>query len=133
MFLGSVRVGVYIYGTYHEMSVVHFEKSKASSNDTFIAKERNEDKLLLSCSICVFICFLVLQGKPVHNEAFEEDKLNKVELTKLIKTFTMDIVIEYNLEVCPGLDKCLPSNQSGLNPVRSHSLGPGRRRVPNPT
>ncbi|XP_053132837.1 protein disulfide-isomerase-like protein of the testis [Hemicordylus capensis] len=38
------------------------------------------------------------KGKPVHNEASEEGKLNKVELTRLIKTFTMDLVIEYNLE-----------------------------------
>ncbi|XP_033023738.1 protein disulfide-isomerase-like protein of the testis [Lacerta agilis] len=38
------------------------------------------------------------KGKPVHNEASEEGKLNKVDLTGLIKTFTMDLVIEYNLE-----------------------------------
>ncbi|XP_019350203.1 protein disulfide-isomerase-like protein of the testis isoform X2 [Alligator mississippiensis] len=38
------------------------------------------------------------KGKPVHNEVFEDSKQNKVELTRLIKTFTMDLVIEYNLE-----------------------------------
>ncbi|KAH0631908.1 hypothetical protein JD844_019809 [Phrynosoma platyrhinos] len=38
-------------------------------------------------------------GKPIHNEASEEGKLNKMELTRLIKTFTMDLVIEYNLEI----------------------------------
>nr|XP_060642391.1 protein disulfide-isomerase-like protein of the testis [Anolis sagrei ordinatus] len=38
------------------------------------------------------------KGKPIHNEASEEGKLNKVELTRLIKTFTMDLVTEYNLE-----------------------------------
>ncbi|XP_042336822.1 protein disulfide-isomerase-like protein of the testis [Sceloporus undulatus] len=38
------------------------------------------------------------KGKPIHNEASEEGKLNKVELIRLIKTFTMDLVIEYNLE-----------------------------------
>ncbi|XP_062820339.1 protein disulfide-isomerase-like protein of the testis isoform X2 [Anolis carolinensis] len=38
------------------------------------------------------------KGKPVHSEASEEGKLDKVELTRLIKTFTMDLVTEYNLE-----------------------------------
>lgn len=38
------------------------------------------------------------KGKPIHNEAPTEGKLNKVELTRLIKTFTMDLVTEYNLE-----------------------------------
>ncbi|KAJ6634567.1 hypothetical protein lerEdw1_013953 [Lerista edwardsae] len=38
------------------------------------------------------------EGKPVHNEAPAEGKLDKVELTRLIKTFTMDLVTEYNLE-----------------------------------
>ncbi|XP_077172446.1 protein disulfide-isomerase-like protein of the testis [Paroedura picta] len=38
------------------------------------------------------------KGKPVYNEAAEEGKLKGVELTRLIKTFTMDLVTEYNLE-----------------------------------
>uniref|UniRef100_A0A6J0SCE2 protein disulfide-isomerase n=1 Tax=Pogona vitticeps TaxID=103695 RepID=A0A6J0SCE2_9SAUR len=38
------------------------------------------------------------KGKPVHNEAFEEGKVNQAELTRLIKTFTMELVTEYNLE-----------------------------------
>ncbi|XP_061456377.1 protein disulfide-isomerase-like protein of the testis isoform X2 [Rhineura floridana] len=38
------------------------------------------------------------KGKPVHNEASEEGKLNEAELARLIKTFTMDLVTEYNLE-----------------------------------
>ncbi|XP_062999589.1 protein disulfide-isomerase-like protein of the testis [Elgaria multicarinata webbii] len=38
------------------------------------------------------------KGKPVHSEASEDGKLNEVELTRLIKTFTMDLVTEYNLE-----------------------------------
>ncbi|XP_060116894.1 protein disulfide-isomerase-like protein of the testis [Heteronotia binoei] len=38
------------------------------------------------------------KGKPVYNEVAEEGKLNDVELTRLIKTFTMDLVTEYNLE-----------------------------------
>ncbi|XP_019397755.1 PREDICTED: protein disulfide-isomerase-like protein of the testis isoform X2 [Crocodylus porosus] len=38
------------------------------------------------------------KGKPVHSEVFEDGKQNQVELTRLIKTFTMDLVIEYNLE-----------------------------------
>lgn len=43
---------------------------------------------------------LLLKGKPVHNEVSEDGKQNKVDLTRLIKTFTMDLVTEYNLEVC---------------------------------
>ncbi|XP_054848501.1 protein disulfide-isomerase-like protein of the testis [Eublepharis macularius] len=38
------------------------------------------------------------KGKPVYNEVAEEGKLNHMELTRLIKTFTMDLVTEYNLE-----------------------------------
>ncbi|CAM5143317.1 unnamed protein product [Eretmochelys imbricata] len=38
------------------------------------------------------------KGKPVHNEVSEDGKQNKVDLTRLIKTFTMDLVTEYNLE-----------------------------------
>nr|XP_056722582.1 protein disulfide-isomerase-like protein of the testis [Euleptes europaea] len=38
------------------------------------------------------------KGKPVYNEVVEEGKLNDVELTRLIKTFTMDLVTEYNQE-----------------------------------
>ncbi|KAJ7305830.1 hypothetical protein JRQ81_010196 [Phrynocephalus forsythii] len=44
------------------------------------------------------IVIIFQKGKPVHNEAFEEGKPNKVELTRLIKTFTMELVTEYNLE-----------------------------------
>ncbi|XP_044289534.1 protein disulfide-isomerase-like protein of the testis [Varanus komodoensis] len=38
------------------------------------------------------------KGKPVHSEASQEGKLNKMDLIRLIKTFTMDLVTEYNLE-----------------------------------
>ncbi|XP_075755534.1 protein disulfide-isomerase-like protein of the testis isoform X2 [Pelodiscus sinensis] len=38
------------------------------------------------------------KGKPVHHEVSEDGKQNKVDLTRLIKTFTMDLVTEYNLE-----------------------------------
>ncbi|XP_066497009.1 protein disulfide-isomerase-like protein of the testis [Tiliqua scincoides] len=38
------------------------------------------------------------KGKSVHNEVPTDGKLNKLELTRLIKTFTMDLVTEYNLE-----------------------------------
>ncbi|NWZ18450.1 PDILT protein, partial [Asarcornis scutulata] len=38
------------------------------------------------------------KGKPVHNEVLEDDRQNKMDLTRLIKTFTLDLVTEYNLE-----------------------------------
>nr|XP_013806344.1 PREDICTED: protein disulfide-isomerase-like protein of the testis [Apteryx mantelli mantelli] len=38
------------------------------------------------------------KGKPVHNEVLEDGSQNKLELTRLIKTFTLDLVTEYNLE-----------------------------------
>nr|XP_038042715.1 protein disulfide-isomerase-like protein of the testis isoform X3 [Anas platyrhynchos] len=38
------------------------------------------------------------KGKPVHNEVLEDDRQNKLDLTRLIKTFTLDLVTEYNLE-----------------------------------
>ncbi|NWY49210.1 PDILT protein, partial [Chionis minor] len=38
------------------------------------------------------------KGKPVHNEVLENGRQNKLDLTRLIKTFTLDLVTEYNLE-----------------------------------
>ncbi|NWX26543.1 PDILT protein, partial [Notiomystis cincta] len=38
------------------------------------------------------------KGKPVHNEVLEDGSQNKLELTRLIKTFTLDLVTEYNIE-----------------------------------
>ncbi|XP_031451303.1 protein disulfide-isomerase-like protein of the testis [Phasianus colchicus] len=38
------------------------------------------------------------KGKPVHNEVLEDGKQNKLDLTRIIKTFTLDLVTEYNLE-----------------------------------
>ncbi|XP_035195079.1 protein disulfide-isomerase-like protein of the testis [Oxyura jamaicensis] len=38
------------------------------------------------------------KGKPVHNEVLEDGRQNKLDLTRLIKTFTLDLVTEYNLE-----------------------------------
>lgn len=35
----------------------------------------------------------------MHNEVLEDDRQNKMDLTRLIKTFTLDLVTEYNLEV----------------------------------
>lgn len=40
------------------------------------------------------------QGKPVHNEVLEDGGQSKLDLTRLIKTFTLDLVTEYNIEVC---------------------------------
>ncbi|KAM6197218.1 LOW QUALITY PROTEIN: protein disulfide-isomerase-like protein of the testis [Sarcoramphus papa] len=39
------------------------------------------------------------KGKPVHNEVPEDGRQNKLDLTRLIKTFTLDLVTEYNLEI----------------------------------
>ncbi|KFP76058.1 Protein disulfide-isomerase-like of the testis, partial [Acanthisitta chloris] len=38
------------------------------------------------------------KGKPVHNEVLEDGRQNKEDLTRLIKTFTLDLVTEYNIE-----------------------------------
>ncbi|NXC51035.1 PDILT protein, partial [Penelope pileata] len=38
------------------------------------------------------------KGKPVHSEVLEDGRQNKLDLTRLIKTFTLDLVTEYNLE-----------------------------------
>ncbi|NWH64320.1 PDILT protein, partial [Geococcyx californianus] len=38
------------------------------------------------------------QGKPVHNEVLEEGRQSKLDLTRIIKTFALDLVTEYNLE-----------------------------------
>ncbi|XP_010115984.1 PREDICTED: protein disulfide-isomerase-like protein of the testis, partial [Chlamydotis macqueenii] len=38
------------------------------------------------------------KGKPVHNEVLEDGRQNKLDLMKLIKSFTLDLVTEYNLE-----------------------------------
>ncbi|NXM73306.1 PDILT protein, partial [Serilophus lunatus] len=38
------------------------------------------------------------KGKPVHNEVLENGRQNKLDLTRLIKTFTLDLVTEYNIE-----------------------------------
>ncbi|XP_017668825.1 PREDICTED: protein disulfide-isomerase-like protein of the testis isoform X3 [Lepidothrix coronata] len=39
------------------------------------------------------------KGKPVHNEVLEDGRQNKLGLTRLIKTFTLDLVTEYNIEI----------------------------------
>ncbi|NXR87398.1 PDILT protein, partial [Hypocryptadius cinnamomeus] len=38
------------------------------------------------------------KGKPVHNEVLEDGRQSKLSLTRLIKTFTLDLVTEYNIE-----------------------------------
>ncbi|NXP47463.1 PDILT protein, partial [Heliornis fulica] len=38
------------------------------------------------------------KGKPVHHEVLEDGRQSKLDLTRLIKTFTLDLVTEYNLE-----------------------------------
>ncbi|NWV93909.1 PDILT protein, partial [Machaerirhynchus nigripectus] len=38
------------------------------------------------------------KGKPVHHEVLEDGGQNKLDLTRLIKTFTLDLVTEYNIE-----------------------------------
>ncbi|NWT14124.1 PDILT protein, partial [Vireo altiloquus] len=38
------------------------------------------------------------KGKPVHDEVLEDGRQNKLGLTRLIKTFTLDLVTEYNIE-----------------------------------
>ncbi|XP_015498389.1 protein disulfide-isomerase-like protein of the testis isoform X4 [Parus major] len=38
------------------------------------------------------------KGKPVHTEVLEDGSQDKLSLTRLIKTFTLDLVTEYNIE-----------------------------------
>ncbi|KAM9598712.1 LOW QUALITY PROTEIN: protein disulfide-isomerase-like protein of the testis [Morphnus guianensis] len=38
------------------------------------------------------------KGKPVHNGVLEDGRQNKLDLMRLIKTFTLDLINEYNLE-----------------------------------
>ncbi|NXN93452.1 PDILT protein, partial [Rhinopomastus cyanomelas] len=38
------------------------------------------------------------KGEPVHSEALEEGTTSKLELTRIIKAFTLDLVTEYNLQ-----------------------------------
>ncbi|NXU12345.1 PDILT protein, partial [Pardalotus punctatus] len=38
------------------------------------------------------------KGKPVHKEVLEDGRQNKLDLTRIIKTFTLDLVTEYNIE-----------------------------------
>ncbi|NXJ16041.1 PDILT protein, partial [Odontophorus gujanensis] len=38
------------------------------------------------------------KGKPLHNEVLEDGRWNKLDLTRIIKTFTLDLITEYNLE-----------------------------------
>ncbi|NXC55062.1 PDILT protein, partial [Aleadryas rufinucha] len=38
------------------------------------------------------------KGKPVHMEVLEDGRQNKLALTRLIKTFTLDLVTEYTIE-----------------------------------
>jgi len=49
----------------------------------------------------------------VHNEVLEDGGQNKLDLTRLIKTFTLDLVTEYNLEVCV-LTKATRERQESL-------------------
>lgn len=36
----------------------------------------------------------------MHNEVLEDGRQSRLGLTRLIKTFTLDLVTEYNIEVC---------------------------------
>lgn len=36
----------------------------------------------------------------MHKEVLEDGRQNKLGLTRLIKAFTLDLVTEYNIEVC---------------------------------
>ncbi|KAM6114100.1 LOW QUALITY PROTEIN: protein disulfide-isomerase-like protein of the testis [Pterocles gutturalis] len=38
------------------------------------------------------------RGKPVHNEVLENGRQRKLDLMRLIKAFTLDLITEYNLE-----------------------------------
>ncbi|KFP91267.1 Protein disulfide-isomerase-like of the testis, partial [Apaloderma vittatum] len=50
------------------------------------------------------------KGKPVHNEVLEDGKQNTMDLTRLIKTFTLDLVTEYNLETSVKIFDVLVEN-----------------------
>ncbi|XP_059682580.1 protein disulfide-isomerase-like protein of the testis [Gavia stellata] len=64
------------------------------------------------------------KGKPVHNEVLEDGRQNKLDLTRLIKTFTLDLVTEYNFE--SGTDVESFASQTSVKifdvPVENHIL-----------
>ncbi|KAL8175458.1 UNVERIFIED_CONTAM: hypothetical protein K2H54_025669 [Gekko kuhli] len=91
------------------MTVIGFLKSpQGGAGEVFCNSARSTPELPFGTTASdeVFALFgiredmivIFQKGKPVYSEAAEEGELNDVELTRLIKTFTMDLVTEYNLE-----------------------------------
>ncbi|NXA38502.1 PDILT protein, partial [Eudromia elegans] len=88
--------------------IAFFKELHGDSVDVFCetAKEVPEMPFGMTTSEEVSVSYAMRQstlvvfkkGKPVHNEVLEDGSQNKLYLTRLIKTFTLDLVTEYNLE-----------------------------------
>ncbi|NXX46572.1 PDILT protein, partial [Tricholaema leucomelas] len=64
------------------------------------------------------------KGKPVHNEVLEDGRQSKLDLTRLIKTFTLDLVTEYNLETSVKIfDVPVESHILLFTPTSSEAFG----------
>ncbi|NXG42475.1 PDILT protein, partial [Psilopogon haemacephalus] len=64
------------------------------------------------------------KGKPVHNEVLEDGRQSKLDLTRLIKTFTLDLVTEYNLETSVKIFDVPVENHILLfTPTKSEAFG----------
>ncbi|XP_074867160.1 protein disulfide-isomerase-like protein of the testis isoform X1 [Carettochelys insculpta] len=93
----------------HDLAVLGFFKDlRGRAVEVFYetAREVPEMPFGVTASEEVFVSYGIREntiavfkkGKPVHNEVSEDGKQNKVDLTRLLKTFTLDLVTEYNLE-----------------------------------
>ncbi|XP_074867161.1 protein disulfide-isomerase-like protein of the testis isoform X2 [Carettochelys insculpta] len=94
----------------HDLAVLGFFKDlRGRAVEVFYetAREVPEMPFGVTASEEVFVSYGIREntiavfkkGKPVHNEVSEDGKQNKVDLTRLLKTFTLDLVTEYNLEI----------------------------------
>ncbi|NXP72114.1 PDILT protein, partial [Ramphastos sulfuratus] len=64
------------------------------------------------------------KGKPAHKEVLEDNRQSKLDLTTLIKTFTLDLVTEYNLETSVKIfDVPVESHMLLFTPARSEAFG----------
>ncbi|NXQ33667.1 PDILT protein, partial [Alaudala cheleensis] len=85
-----------------------FREPHSSSVEVFCEAARDVPELPFGMTASEDVCadhgihsnslVVFKKGKPVHKEVLEDGKQNTLDLTRLIKTFTLDLVTEYNLE-----------------------------------
>lgn len=63
----------------------------------------------------------------MHNEVLEDGRQSKLGLTRIIKTFTLDLVTEYNIEVCAF--HCVSKNYGGKTEIHTER-DPGNYSAP---